>query len=63
MAHRVEISILVSAKNPYVLTMNVFLIQVSLIISQKPNVCAVSVYLVNQMMCSVVVTANMTVPI
>ena len=62
MKHRVVILILVSANNPYVLAMNAFSIQVSSMSSKKPNVCAVSVYHANQMMCFVVVTANMTVP-
>ena len=61
MAYRVVISILVSANNPYVLAMNVFLIQVSSMSSKKPNVCVVSVYRASQTMCSVAVTANMTV--
>ena len=63
MAYRVVISILVSANNPYVLTIHVFLIQVSSMFSKKPNVCAVSVYRANQTMCSVAVTANMTVTV
>jgi hypothetical protein len=62
-AHRVVILILVSANNPYVLAMNVFLMQVSSMSSKKPNVCAVSVYRANQTMCSVAVTANMTVTV